>query len=292
MIVATVDVGGSQTTVAITDDVRRAVVRRGPGSPVRPGRAILTATAVAELVRGGLAEAGYLRADCLVVGAAGAGNATDADELRAALVREGMADRVIVTTDVLLALAALGDGPVAILVAGTGSIAIGRVEDGRVIRQGGYGWQMGDEGSGYWIGREALHAAGAAEDGRGPATTLAARLTAAVRGATIRDLVGWSTGAAPREVAGLVPTVATAAADGDAVARAILAAAGEQLGQLVDGLARQFPAGAAVPLGLTGGLIGAGGPLRQTVSDRVRPPFALLPEPVDALLGGPRLAVS
>ena len=78
-----------------------------------------------------------------------------------------------VTTDIEIALtAAFGDGPGIVVVAGTGSVVLGRDPEGRMLRRGGYGWQMGDEGSGYAIGRAALGAVSRAHDGRSPETAI------------------------------------------------------------------------------------------------------------------------
>jgi N-acetylglucosamine kinase-like BadF-type ATPase len=67
----------------------------------------------------------------------------------------GLADRVVVMSDVEAAYRQkLGDRPGVLLLAGTGSIALARDREGRWHRAGGLGPAKGDEGSGYWIGRE------------------------------------------------------------------------------------------------------------------------------------------
>ncbi len=82
------------------------------------------------------------------------------------------------TTRVLLAhdsvtsfLGTLGDARGAVIAAGTGVVTLG-VGGSRVARVDGWGNIMGDAGSAYWIGREALDAAMRAYDGRGPETAL------------------------------------------------------------------------------------------------------------------------
>src|SRR5690606_5741852 len=148
----------------------------------------------------------------LVVGAAGVGRSAEREELRAALRTHELAGRLVVTTDVELAMAAaFGTGPGLLLVAGTGSIALRRDASGTLRRAGGHGWQMGDEGSGYWIGRQALQALSRASDGRGPATDLRERFTTALRLSSVDDLVRWSVAAAPGEVAALASLVQEAA---------------------------------------------------------------------------------
>ena len=66
-------------------------------------------------------------------------------------------------------------------IAGTGSICYGRNDAGQAARSGGWGYILGDEGSGYWIGRRALAAVVRHADGRGPATTLDAARARALR---------------------------------------------------------------------------------------------------------------
>ncbi|MDX2061306.1 MAG: BadF/BadG/BcrA/BcrD ATPase family protein [Gemmatimonadales bacterium] len=289
MIIITADVGGSKTTVAITKDGERMILARGPGAGVRPGRALTSATAIADQIRSAMAQANLLKADAVIVGAAGAGRTPDAEEIRVSLARERIAGKVIVVSDVMLAFAALGVDVGVVLVAGTGSVAVGRTPAGKMVRQGGFGWKMGDEGAGYWIGQQALRAVGLAEDGRAPTTSLRAALLKAVGAPDFRDVVGWSTVATPREVANLSRAVVHSADDGDPVAKGILDRAATELARLVNQLAGEFPNPGAIPVGLAGGLLSAGGPLGGPVSALLQAPFVPLNEAVDPLLGGPKL---
>src|SRR5439155_578112 len=78
-----------------------------------------------------------------------------------------------VVSDAAVALwGALPEGEGVAVLAGTGSIALARSADGREARAGGYGALVGDEGSGFWLGRAAATAAVRAADGRGPPTGL------------------------------------------------------------------------------------------------------------------------
>ncbi|WAH37188.1 N-acetylglucosamine kinase [Alicyclobacillus dauci] len=81
--------------------------------------------------------------------------------------------KVEVANDALAALAAGTRGSSGVvLIAGTGSIAVGESDRGKVVRAGGYGNLIGDEGSGFVIGRAGLMAAVQSREGRGPETTL------------------------------------------------------------------------------------------------------------------------
>jgi N-acetylglucosamine kinase-like BadF-type ATPase len=293
MIIVGVDAGGSKTrAVAYRDGDPVGQALGGPGA-VRPGRALAVAGIVAEQVRRALGSLGVLRADTIVVGAAGAGRDVERRELMQALRSESVADHVIVVTDVELAqAAAFGDGPGIVLSAGTGSIAVGRDVAGRAFRQGGYGWQMSDEGSGYAIGRLALVAVGRAYDGRGDDTVLSAELCRVQRCATVGDLVRWSTTATVGEVASLASIVLAAAAAGDAVAESITAYSAAELTTLVAQVAEVIPEPRPVPVALAGSLLGPGSPLR----DRLLQQLATMPSvvaqqmPVDPLDGALHLA--
>jgi N-acetylglucosamine kinase-like BadF-type ATPase len=80
-------------------------------------------------------------------------------------------------TDARVALAgATGLQPGVVIIAGTGSIACGTNARGEFARAGGWGPTMGDEGSGYYIGRRALEAAMADYDQRAEPTALTERV--------------------------------------------------------------------------------------------------------------------
>jgi glucosamine kinase len=157
-----VDVGGSHTTVVVGDRNAQIVSRAdGPGAAMRPGGAEASAAVIADVARRAAAAADVvLPADAAMVGAAGAGREQEQHELAAALIAAQVARRVRVAGDSEISLAAaFGDGPGILLNAGTGSIAFARSTDASLHRAGGYGWQLGDEGGGYWVGRRALAAA-------------------------------------------------------------------------------------------------------------------------------------
>src|SRR3954463_8553568 len=227
------DVGGTKTAVAVSEDDKIVGRADGPGAAVRPGRALASAGTIVEVVRRALSAAGRLTGDTLVVGAAGAGRDPERDELRIALRNENLATSVVVTTDIEIALAAaFSDGPGIVVSAGTGSVAVGRDRAGKRHRMGGYGWQMGDEGSGYAIGRAALGAVSRAIDGRSPKTALSEKVLGATRSSDFDALIRWAAGASPAEVAALAPHVLAVAANGDPLAQGITDYAARELSQL------------------------------------------------------------
>jgi N-acetylglucosamine kinase-like BadF-type ATPase len=112
----------------------------------------------------------------IFLGMAGADREDEKTLVRDIMSRIGARSRIVVVNDALVALVAgIGDAPGVVIICGTGSIAYGRSAD-RAARAGGWGHVLGDEGSGYWIGRRALRAVARAADGRGPATSLTPRV--------------------------------------------------------------------------------------------------------------------
>jgi glucosamine kinase len=289
------DVGGSKTAVGVSEGAEVLVRADGPGAAVRPGRALASAGMIAEVVRRALAGIGRLAGDVLLVGAAGAGRDPERSELAKALRGESLADRVVVTTDIELALAgAFEQGPGIVVSAGTGSIAVGRDATGAHRRIGGYGWQMGDEGSGYAISRAALGAVSRAHDGRSPRTALTDRVLSATRSPDFDSLVRWSASASPSELAGLAPHVLEIAAQGDPLAQGIADYAARELSQLAICLLPLLEAEPPVGVALTGGLLAQDRPLRRSVMARLgeEPGLHTIETPVDAVLGALRLAAA
>src|SRR5690606_12669932 len=190
-----------------------------------------------------------------MAGLAGAGREPSRARAEEALRAMDLADRVRVGTDVEAAFAdafgaaageevaappevggvgrpAGGSGasiPGLLLVAGTGSIALGRGPDGTLRRVGGWGPEIGDEGGGHWLVRQALGCLSRAEDGRGPDTALRRTIPSALGLERATDLAGWAAGATRREVAALAPVVMDTAASGDAVAAALVSDAAAAL---------------------------------------------------------------
>lgn len=292
-IVVGVDAGGTRTSVVIGDG--HGIVGRAEGSPgaIRPGRALAAASAIADAVRRAFAAANVLNAEAMVVGAAGAGRENERVELERALRSERIVNRVVVTTDIEIALAAaFGKGSGIVVSAGTGSIAIGRDAAGTLHRRGGYGWQMGDEGSGYAIGRAGLSALSRAADGRGPRTSLSTKLLAAARLATFEELISWAVNANTSQVSALAPAVLEAAAEGDVVAQGIVDYAARELCQLARSLLPQFSEEGQIQVALAGGILNVDRPLRTLINQRLaeEPRFSLIGYTIDPALGALHMA--
>lgn len=292
-----VDGGGTRTRAVIVDhegrELGRAESRGALASAGTPGAA---AAAVSEAVRAAASEAGAaLPATGLWAGLAGAGAAAARLAVQKELAGAGLADRVVVGTDAEAAFRdAFGDGPGILLIAGTGSIAWARGPSGEVVRVGGWGERLGDEGSGFAMGRAALRAVVRAEDGRGAATELAARLLSHLGLAGPEQLVSWAEGAGKGDVAALAPIVASVAADGDRAAARIVdetvAELSDHLGAAVE---RAGPWPRPPELALWGGLLQEGGALAGA-SERIVAGCGarLVSRPLDPAMGAARLALA
>jgi len=296
MIFLGIDVGGSHTTVVVGDKAAQVIARAdGPGAAMRPGGAEASAAVIADTARRAAAAAAVtLPADAAMVGAAGAGREPEQRELSAALIAAQVARRVRVAGDSEIGLAAaFGDGPGILLNAGTGSIAFARSPDGRLHRAGGYGWQLGDEGGGYWLGRRALAAAARTTDDPNESSTLLERLLVALGLRHFDDLIRWTATATPAQVAALAPHVLNAAGEGEAVAQRAVREAAVELARLVNVLAHHFPSPDAVAVASVGGLLRTGSPLLRALHDVLAtemPRARLSDGPVDAPAAAVRLA--
>lgn len=291
-----VDSGGSHTTVVVGDREGQVLARaEGPGSAIRPGNTERSAAVILEVARRAATQAhATLPATVAFVGAAGAGRAPEQEALATAVTAAGIATRVAVRGDIEIALAAaFGNGPGVLVNAGTGSIAYARTPDGKLQRAGGYGWQLGDEGGGYWLGRRALAAAARAQDGLEESSTLLERLLVALGLRTFDDLIRWTATATPAQVAALTPHVLNAAKEGEAVAQRAVDAGASELAQLVQVLVRQFPGSDPVPVATAGGLLRTGSPLLTALRARLAsdaPRARLAGGSVDAPVGALLLA--
>lgn len=295
-LIAGVDGGGSHTTVALADPSGRELLRRSGGAGfVDPRAPVAAGEAVAALLRAALDEAGVpAPVEALCAGLAGAGNGAEREAVRRLLNDAGVARIVRVVSDGEAALeGALGAEPGILLVAGTGSVAFGRAEDGRVERCGGWGWLMGDEGSAVALARAALRAALRSEDGRGPATQLLPRILAVLGLAGPAELPAWAGRATKREIAALASLVTEIAVADDWVANGIVEAAAADLAQHAAALARRLgPWSGERSLVFHGGLFRSELFTEHALS-AVRahaPGFRVRPPSADAVAGAVRLA--
>ena len=273
-----VDAGGSKTVawLATRDAVADAGVigcgLAGPANPQAVGfdtalrnldQSIARAFADAELGRGSVASA--------CIGLAGAGRELDQQAVQQWAEDAGLAERVTVTHDAMLVLAAgTPDGRGVALISGTGSLAFGRNAAGETARCGGWGPLLGDEGSGYAIALAGLRAAAQAADGRGAATSM---LDSFLKQLDLRDASELiPTIHAPHltrsDIARLALVVFAASNQHDAPALGIVRAAAAHLAQMVATVASQLGFDQRpFPMALAGGVLLHQPPFRQQLCE-------------------------
>ena len=274
-LVIGIDGGGTKTTALVADDQGTPLGEAtGAPSAVRSDGVEQSAAVIESTARAALSEAGIDEQPRVIcVGVAGVGRESLRLELWEALNSRGLAEEVVVHTDYSIAFDdAFGQGAGILLVAGTGSVAVGRSPTGAMARCGGWGAVFGDEGSGAWIGRRALSIVAAAADGREPETALTGAVLTATESGEVADLIAWAAAATPSDLASLAPVAFQVAATGDLRANSLLDLATEELALHVRALARQLFADerAAIPMALSGGLLGRGGALRKRVTQRLK----------------------
>jgi N-acetylglucosamine kinase len=255
-----VDGGQSGTTAVIGDETGR-ILGTGEAGPCNhaaagEGRAKLE-RAIAGSVGAACAQAG-LDAAAVRFEAACFGMSGGPDDKREILAAALRVERLVVTDDAVIALAgAIGTGQGIITIAGTGSIAFGRNPAGRTARAGGWGYIFGDEGGGFDIARQAARAVLRLEEGWGPPTVLRETLLGATGSENANQMLHrFYTGEWPRSrVATLARLVDGAAVEKDAVARAILRGAAQQLAMLAGAVREELWApGAELEIAYIGGV--------------------------------------
>ena len=149
------------------------------------------------------------------------------------VVSEMVSGEVVVCGDDEIALdSAFRGGPGILVIGGTGSAVLGRCSDGERFKAGGWGPGIGDEGSGFWIGREAVRRAFGALD-TNQETMLLEAIRDAWGGKDVSEVVAFANARPGPDLSALTPVVMRCAASGDAVARGILEDAGAELARQV-----------------------------------------------------------
>jgi len=244
-----VDGGGSETRAAVVTDTYEVVGRGAAGASNHyVVGAEQAASNCAQAAEDALVDARRLVPDITreAVVAWGFGLAGVRRESDAAAVRPYL-NRVVgnypwtLDTDAAAAHSgAFAGGPGIILSAGTGAICLGIDEHGERFYADGWGPLLGDDGSGYWMGSEALRAVCRAADGRGQATRLTLPILSALNVANCDALVQfiYSDQCSRDQIARLSQVVLSMAEAGAQVAIAIRDRAVAHLGNTVAAAAR------------------------------------------------------
>lgn len=195
----------------------------------------------------------------LCMGMSGAGRDDERDAWHVWAHQSQVAGKIQIVTDAETVLAAgTPDGVGVALIAGTGSLAFGKNERGEVTRAGGWGYLLGDEGSGYQIAIAAIKAILKSVDGRGPKTGLEAAILPSLNLEKPEALIQfvYQSESNRREIAALSKFVFAAAEEGDKVAVTILDLAVESLADLVKAVVSRLGfSDEGYALAMTGGVL-------------------------------------
>jgi len=242
------------------DESRHVVAssRGGPSNPMRVGFGGALA-AVCEAVRVAMLTAKVPNDEVvsLCAGLAGTAYPESGRKMRMLLEEEFPGKLVRVCTDMDLTLQAIGEGAAIVLIAGTGSAAVGRGAQGHTARVGGHGYLLGDEGSAYHVGQRAVLYAVRHFERTGTDTPLGRKILSEIGASTWPDLQS-RVYAAPDEVFPRVfPMVLQSVEGGDEMARTLLDDCAAALAELVADLAERLQLQSQkFRLAKTGGMLG------------------------------------
>jgi N-acetylglucosamine kinase-like BadF-type ATPase len=238
-----IDAGGTKTVCQLADETGTVVEEtRGPGANLQAVGELEVEKVLHGVMERAIGSRGLIPA-AICLGIAGVDREEDAGVVDAIMRRIGHKARVLIVNDALIALEAGVPGePGVVVIAGTGSIAYGRNARGEAARAGGWGYVLGDEGSGYWIGRTALRAVLREADRRGERTSLTRRLLKHFDVSKPQDLIHevYYGGLRPTAIGALAPYVQEAYEEGDVVATGILDGAARELTSSALSVARRL----------------------------------------------------
>ncbi|MCI0514581.1 hypothetical protein L0128_15310 [candidate division KSB1 bacterium] len=179
----------------------------------------------------------------IYLGLAGAGRESDRKEISALFSGVPYAERLTVESDAMIALAGAFSGEEGIIIiAGTGAICFGRNKTGPIVRSGGWGYLLGDEGSGFFIGQQAIMAALKDLDGRGEKTALREAIEKRFQLAQIDLIIPkiYKQEIDRTEIARLAPLIFELANQNDLAAAEIIRRTGNEQGKLAKAVAEKL----------------------------------------------------
>ncbi|MDR1802012.1 MAG: hypothetical protein LBQ94_00260 [Treponema sp.] len=293
--------GGSYSKLALTDAAGKVLAASESGST-----SIYSVTKeqvfdnLSSLLESALESAGLRKAD---IGAGCIGSAGIGREGEKILFQEFF--DIILRPDFPVMLC--GDGEILLcgglenlegycLIAGTGSIALGRSAKGDLVRAGGHGYLLGDEGSGAWIGKSAIARTLRSLENRDLATDMSGAILEAAGLARMEETIHYIHYSADKaKVASIAPIVTAAARKGDPLALDILRIGAEELALLVKSVIERSPWINRKELVLAGGVMKNDEILVKTLKEILSRDFPALPVSSPkgtALQGACMLAIS
>lgn len=284
-----VDGGGTKTHSVLIDENRNVLAEgiSGASNPLRVG--IETALAnIFTSIQKACDAANRSRSDiaAIVVGLAGVRRADLRYSINQRLSEFYRIKSVEITTDAEIALYGVNSGKAGlVIIAGTGSVCLGKDDNGKTAVAGGWGPLAGDEGGGAGIARRALQSIAKASDGRGEKTVLSKYAVEYFRALSADDLTVaiYSPLMDNTRIAGFAKFVARAARkDKDKIALKILNEAGFELGIAANAVIKKLRLNSkTIPIGYVGSIFKSGKLITDSLLETIHQtaPEAFLTEP-------------
>lgn len=286
-----IDAGGTKTTAVLGDESH--VLARAAGGSIKPLRVSLEqaqqnlSNLLEEIARKSEVNLREISASC--VGTAGL-RLPQTDGWMRQILASCVGGTIEVCGDEEIALdAAFPGGAGVLVIGGTGSNTLGRTSSGQRFTVGGWGPALGDQGSGYWIGHQALRAAVRAKD-FGQPTRILDRVIEFWKAANLAQVVNMAHEAPDFSL--LAPLIVQCAEEGDAVAMEVLERGGRLLGEDAVQAFRQVrrfePERPMPAIAFIGGILDKVAFVRESMIETIRssvPTVQILPEVVDAVSG-------
>lgn len=243
-----IDGGGTRSRIALTT-LSGKIVCRLEGTSTNPYASDYkdVVSVISSLIDDACTASGHTKGDIIggCIGNAGLSRPSEKKEFKLHFEKIlGEDIPVLLCNDAEILMAGgLGELQGLCLIAGTGSIALGRLSDGRTMRSGGLGWRLGDEGSAWWIAQQAVNRLLRSDEKRDVPTMMRQPLMDFFKITDISQLVPLFNG--PKldkaAIASAAPIVTTAALAGDALASDILYKAAGELIELVSSVVKRLP---------------------------------------------------
>jgi glucosamine kinase len=259
-----IDGGGTKTRCVVGDEKSRLGAGNSSSSKVQRVGEACARDALSSAVQGACREANISPKQIVraCAGITGAARPEIAGVMRD-LVTNIVGGQVEIIGDIEVAFEdAFRSGPGVMMIAGTGSIAFGKNEKGETARAGGWGYPISDEGSGQWIGVEAVRAALQARD-RGQSSELLSDLMGKLGANSFEDFIVRLNANPPIDFATLFPTVLSASDKGNSAAAEVLTRAGQELAAMAATVIERLFHGQSVAVATHGGVLASSAVVRK-----------------------------
>ncbi len=231
-----VDGGGSKTTAVVFDECGNLICK-ACGESINYYSVGLENAKLA--MKNIIDELSVIHFDCAVIGMSALNERASADETEKFCSGIIESKKIIMDSDLFVALEAIdANGECAAVISGTGSMAVYRDNDGNISHAGGWGYILGDEGSGYAIGLSGIKAAIRSAENSAPETELLGKCLEYFSIESIYELIDlyYEKTVSRKTTAAFAKEVYSCAENGDAVAKSIIENEAKELAKTTLGL--------------------------------------------------------